>query len=152
MARSLGHLLLIMVWSRTSDTNIEFHVRKIKQNVFFFLLVFQDSAPSARRSPDGHKTWLGNFTIPNRVRWSNLENSECLEFLGNVDCVLYQILTLNFIFIVTDVTNSYIVIHTGEQTLILSSTSCHLHIRLSVIRYKSAGIKFRVQPVFELLG
>lgn len=30
--------------------------------------------------------------------------------------------------------------------------SCHLHIRLSAIRDKSAGIKFSIQPVFELLG
>ena len=145
------HLLLIMLWSSTSDTNVEFHIRKIK--LFFFLLVFQDSAPSARRSPKGHKTWVGNFTIPNQVRWSNPENSECLKFLGNVDCVLYQILTLKFIFIITHVTNSYVVIHTGKQTLIfLGFMSCHLHIRLRAIRDKSAGIKFSIQPVLELLG
>ena len=148
------HLLLIMLWSSTSGTNVEFHIRKIK--LFFFLLVFQDSAPSARRSPKGHKTWLGDFTIPNQVRWSNPENSECLKFLGNVDCVLYQILTLKFIFIIfiiTHVTNSYVVIHTGKQTLIfLGFMSCHLHIRLGAIRDKSAGIKFSIQPVLELLG
>ncbi|XP_074626721.1 uncharacterized protein LOC141884746 isoform X2 [Acropora palmata] len=28
----------------------------------------QDSPPSARRSPKGHKTWIANFTIPNRVK------------------------------------------------------------------------------------
>ena len=65
----------------------------------------------------------------------------------------YQILTLKFIFIVTHVTNSYIVIHTGKQTLIfLGFMSCHLHIRLRAIRDKSAGIKSSIQSVFELLG
>ena len=112
------HLLLIILWSSTSDTNVEFHI-----------------------------------LIPNQVRWSNPENSECLKFLGNVDCVLYQILTLKFIFIVTHVTNSYVVIHTGKQTLIfLGFMSCHLHIRLRAIGDKSAGIKFSIQSVFELLG
>ena len=37
------------------------------------------------------------ITIPNRVRWSNSENSERLKFLGKVDCVLYQILSILFL-------------------------------------------------------
>ena len=34
------HFLLIMLWSSTSDTNVEFHIRKMKQKVIFCLADF----------------------------------------------------------------------------------------------------------------
>ena len=59
---------------------------------------------------------------------------------------------VNFIVIVTHVTYSYIVIHTAEQTLIFKLYVIYHLIHKSVVRDKSVGIKFSVQPVFELLG
>lgn len=58
---------------------------------------------------------------------------------------------LNFIFIVTHVTNSYVVIHTAEQTLFFKLCVMSPAYK-TVVRDKSVRIKFSVQPVFELLG